>query len=437
MQIVAVVGRPNVGKSTLFNRIVGGRKAIVEDSPGVTRDRLYKEAEWLNRRFMLIDTGGFQWQTDDIYRQVKKQAEIAIEEADVIIFVVDNQTGLTIDDQDVAAILRKTGKPVILAVNKVDNFDNVEMELYQFYALGLGDPIPISSTHGMNIGDLLDAVVELFPSEPEEDENADVPRIAVVGRPNVGKSSLVNFLTGKERVIVSNIAGTTRDAIDTKIKANGKEYVLVDTAGLRRRSKVEENLEYYSVMRALSSIDRADVVFMMLDAVDGVTDQDKKIAGYVHEAGKPSIIVINKWDLVEKDTKTMKAFEEHVREKLGFVQYAPMLFISVETGQRVTKLLELADHVMEQAEIRIPTSTLNEFIAEVLSYNPPPTDKGKQLKIKYCTQAGIKPPSFVMFVNNVDLMHFSYKRHIENQLRKVFGFVGNPIVIIVKQNEKE
>lgn len=435
MPTVAIVGRPNVGKSTLFNRLAGGRVAIVEDTPGVTRDRIYREAEWLNKKFMLIDTGGLNWENDELSSEVKAQAEMAIEEADVIVFVVDAKTGIVADDEEIASLLRKSGKPVVLAVNKVENFD--KQPVYEFYSLGIGDPIPISALHGINTGDLLDKIVSYFPPKEEDDEPEDVIKVAIVGRPNVGKSSLVNYLLGGKRVIVSNIPGTTRDAIDTYVKWQNQNYLFIDTAGMRRKSKIENPVERYSVLRALRAIERADVVLILIDGTEGVTEQDKKIAGYVYEQGKGSIIVVNKWDLVPKDDKTMARYNENIREELGFMQYAPIMYISALTGQRVMKLFEVINLVAEQASRRIATSILNQLMSEIVALNPPPTDKGKRLKIFYTTQVGVKPPKFVLFVNEPDLMHFSYQRYIENQFRKAFGFEGNPIKFVVRQKKGE
>lgn len=437
--VVAIVGRPNVGKSTLFNRIAGGLVAIVENTPGVTRDRLYRDAEWLGRKFALIDTGGIEFRNADapIAAQMRRQAEIAIEEADLIIFVVDARLPPTPDDDLIARTLRRSGKPVILAANKVENFAQMESQLYDFLSLGLGEAIPISAVHGMNTGDLLDLVIANLPENSEEEYEPDVIRISVVGRPNVGKSSLVNTMLGKNRVIVSNIPGTTRDAIDTPFEQNGKHYVLIDTAGMRRKARIDELTEQYSVVRALRAVDRSDVILMLLDAVEGVTDQDKKIAGYVHEAGKAIILVVNKWDLIEKDEKTINKFERTIREELGFMQYAPTMFISALTGQRVAKIIELVDFVAEQHSARVTTSTLNTLLREWIHLNPPPSDKGRHLKIRYLTQVGVKPPTFVFFVNDPELMHFSYKRYLENQMRKHFGFEGTPIRMIIRQKDEE
>lgn len=435
--VVAIVGRPNVGKSTLFNRLAGGLVAIVEDRPGVTRDRLYRDSEWLGRKFTIIDTGGIEFKNEQtsIPTQMRKQAEIAIEESDVIVFVADAQNPITPDDEMIAQILRRSGKPVVLAANKVENF--AKAELYEFYSLGLGDPVPISAVHGMNVGDLLDEVITHFPAQEEEEYDPDIIRIAAIGRPNVGKSSLVNSLLGEERVIVSNIPGTTRDAIDTPFEHEGKHYILIDTAGMRRKGRIDELTEQYSVSRSLRAVDRSDVILMLIDAVEGVTEQDKKIAGYAHEAGKGIVLVVNKWDLVEKDDKTMNRFEKDIREELSFMLYVPTLFVSAKTGQRVNRLLELVDFVAEQNSTRVTTATINTLVREWVHLNPPPSDKGKRLKILYMTQVGVKPPTFVCFVNDPELMHFSYKRYLENQLRKSFGFEGSPIRLVIRQKDEE
>ncbi|MHB8124180.1 MAG: ribosome biogenesis GTPase Der [Desulfitobacteriaceae bacterium] len=437
--VVAVVGRPNVGKSTLFNRIAGGLVAIVENRPGVTRDRLYRNAEWLGRKFTLIDTGGIEFKDEStsIPAQMRRQAEIAMEEADVIILVVDAQLPPTLDDELIAQTLRRSGKPIILAANKIENFAKIDSQIYEYYCLGVGEPIPISAVHGMNTGDLLDMVISYFPKGEEEEYDPDIIRIAVIGRPNVGKSSLVNTLLGEERVIVSNIPGTTRDAIDTPFEREGKHYILIDTAGMRRKGRIEELTEQYSVVRSLRAVDRADVILMLLDAPQGITEQDKKIAGYAHEAGKGIILTINKWDLIEKDDKTMKKFDKQVREELSFMLYAPTIYVSALTGQRVTKIIELVDFVAEQNSTRLSTSTLNTLLREWVHLNPPPTDKGRRLKILYATQVGVKPPTFVFFVNDPELMHFSYKRYLENQVRQHFGFEGSPIRMIIRQKDEE
>ncbi|MCL1805667.1 MAG: ribosome biogenesis GTPase Der [Clostridiales bacterium] len=434
--IVAIVGRPNVGKSTLFNRLVGGRVAIVDDTPGVTRDRLYRDTEWKSRPMTIIDTGGIDMVEEEstILGQVRMQASIAMEEADVIVFVVDGKAGLSPEDEDLALLLRKTMKPVIVCVNKTDNFVN-NFDSVDFFSLGFDDPIPVSSLHGMNTGDLMDAIVDKLPEVPEEDREPDVIRIAVIGRPNVGKSSLVNAIIGQERTIVSEIAGTTRDAIDTPFKANGQNYVIIDTAGLRKRKSVESGPERYSVIRALRAVDRCDVALMVIDGSGGLIEQDKKIAGYADEAGRGLILVINKWDLVEKDQNTMHHMEKQLRQELGFLAYAPILFISALTRQRIGKLPELASFVAEQQSHRVTTSVLNDVIIRATELNPAPTDKGKRMKIFYSTQAGIKPPHFIFFVNDPELMHFSYLRYLENQIRKNFGFEGTPIRMTVRRKD--
>ena len=434
--IVAIVGRPNVGKSTLFNRLVGGRVAIVDDTPGVTRDRLYRDVEWKTRWMTIVDTGGLNLEEEEstILGQVRVQAAIAMEEADLIVFVVDGKAGLSPEDEDLAIMLKRTKKPVIVCVNKTDNFVN-NFDSVEFFRLGFGEPIPVSSLHGMNTGDLLDAIVDQLPALSGEDREPDVIRIAVIGRPNVGKSSLVNAIIGQERTIVSEIAGTTRDAIDTPFKANGQDYVIIDTAGLRKRKNVESGPERYSVIRALRAVDRCDVVLMLIDGSEGLIEQDKKIAGYADDAGRGLILVINKWDLVEKDQNTMHRMEKYLRLELGFLAYAPILFISALTKQRVGKLPELVSFVAEQQSNRVATSVLNDVVSQAVDRNPAPTDKGKRLKIYYCTQTGIKPPHFVFFVNDAELMHFSYLRYLENQIRKNFGFEGTPIRMTVRRKD--
>jgi GTP-binding protein len=435
---VAVVGRPNVGKSTFFNYLAGRRISIVEDTPGVTRDRIYTEIEWRSKKFTLIDTGGIEPYSEDIImQQMKRQAEIAIETADVIIFMVDAKDGMTATDKEVATMLRKSNKPVILTVNKVDRVGDPPPEVYEFYNLAIGDMIVISSVHGLGMGDLLDAVFEHFPEDIESDEDEDVIKVAVVGKPNAGKSSLINAILGENRVIVSNIPGTTRDAIDTHIEMEGQKYTFIDTAGIRRRSKINENIEKYSAIRSWTAIERADVCLIMIDAVDGVTEQDTKIAGYAHDQGKATIIVINKWDLVAKETGTLEEYRRQVNESLGFMTYAPVLFISAKTGQRVNKIYELIKYVAEQASFRISTGMLNDLVNEAVAMVQPPSDKGKKLKIYYMTQIGIKPPTFVIFVNDTQLFHYSYERYLENQLRKNFGFEGTPIRFIHRQRDKE
>lgn len=437
--VVAIVGRPNVGKSTLFNRIVGGLVAIVEDTPGVTRDRLYYDAEWLGRKFTLIDTGGIEFKdiTTPLSTQMKKQAEMAIDESDVVVLLVDGKTKLTPDDEQIAKYLRKAKKPILLVANKVENFNDFPLEAHEFLALGFGDPIPISAVHGLNVGDLLDTIVSKLPDEVVDDYDPDIVKIAVIGRPNVGKSSLVNMLLGEERVIVSDIPGTTRDAIDTPFVFEEKRYIIIDTAGIRRKKKIEELTENYSVIRSFRAVERADVVLMLIDPIEGVTDQDKRIVGYAHEVGKGIILIINKWDLVEKDEKTLNKYEKNLREELPFIQYAPTQFISAKTGQRVNKIMELVEFVAEQTSMRIQTSTLNDMLREWVHLNPPPSDKGKRLKVLYVTQKSVQPPMFIFFVNDPELMHFSYKRYLENQIRKSFGFEGSPIRIITRKRDKE
>ncbi|MCL1791178.1 MAG: ribosome biogenesis GTPase Der [Peptococcaceae bacterium] len=433
--LVAIVGRPNVGKSTLFNRIVGSRIAIVEDTPGITRDRLYFDAEWGRKRFTLIDTGGIELKDRSLTlsEMMKQQVDVAIEEADVVIFVVDGKTGPTAEDELIAKSLRQAKKTVLLVVNKVENFQGFAAQSYEYYALGLGDPIGVSAAHGLNTGDLLDAVVEALPPDNEEDYDPETVKVAVIGRPNVGKSSLVNKLLGEKRVLVSDIPGTTRDAIDTPFVYDDKNYILIDTAGIRRKKRIVDLAENYSVVRSFRAIDRSDVVLMMLDAVEGITDQDKRIAGYAHEEGKGIILVINKWDLIVKDHKTLDAYEKTVRNEMGFLAYAPTQFISAETGQRVNKIMDLVDFVAEQNCRRITTALLNEQLREWLHMNPPPTDKGKPLHILYATQLGVKPPTFIFFVNDPEMVHFSYKRYLINQLRQTFGFEGSPIRLVIRK----
>ena len=436
--IVAIVGRPNVGKSTLFNRLTRSKMAIVEDYPGVTRDRLYQDAEWNDRKFTLIDTGGIEVKSDDtILAQVRTQAQVAMEEADVIIFMCDIKAGVTNEDMEIAQMLRRTKKDVILAVNKVEDFSRME-DLYEFYTLGLDEPYPISASHGMNTGDLLDRLMELIDQFDEEEYEPDVIKIAVVGRPNVGKSSLTNAILGQERAIVSNIPGTTRDAIDTPFERNGQQYVIIDTAGMRRKSKVAETTtERYSVIRSLRAVDRADAVLMVINAEEGLIEQDKKIVGYAHEQGKAIILVVNKWDLIEKDDKTAITMEKEIRSELLFLQYAPMIFVSAMTKQRVHKLIDLINYGVEQNNLRISTSVLNEVIRDAVQLNPPPSDKGKRLKIFYATQSGVRPPTFVLFVNEPEIMHFSYERFLENKIRENFGFDGTPIKIVVRKRSED
>lgn len=432
--IVAVVGRPNVGKSSFFNKIVGQRVSIVDDTPGVTRDRIYSECEWLNNKFILIDTGGIEPKSDDvILSQMKVQAELAIDMADVILFMVSIHEGLTSNDEAIAIMLRKSKKPILLVVNKVDQTGNVPPELYEFYNFGLGEPFPVSSLHGHGTGDLLDEVVSHFPKQDDEYEDDDTIKVAVIGKPNVGKSSLINKILGENRVIVSDIAGTTRDAIDVEFEFNSQKYSFIDTAGLRKRKKIEEDIERYSTIRSLAAVDRSDVCLIMIDATEGVTEQDTKIAGYAHNQGKASIIVVNKWDLVEKDTKTMDNHRKDIAEKLSYMSYAPSIFISAKTGQRIDRLFELIKFVNEQSQTRISTGVLNDIINEAIALNQPPSDKGKPLKIFYGTQGSIKPPTFILFINNKEIFHFSYQRYIENQIRKAFGFEGTPIKIFLRE----
>ncbi|MCQ2406580.1 MAG: ribosome biogenesis GTPase Der [Oscillospiraceae bacterium] len=437
--IVAIVGRPNVGKSMLFNRIAGKRLSIVEDIPGVTRDRLYADCEWSGRSFKLIDTGGIEPTTDnEILLFMREQANIAINAADCIILVTDIQTGVTAADKDVASMLKRSHKPVILAVNKMDNASSDTGDIYEFYSLGLGDPIAVSAVHGHGTGDLLDAALQYFPPEDEAQEETDRINVAIIGKPNVGKSSLTNLISGQERVIVSDVAGTTRDAVDTPIDNEFGSYNFIDTAGIRRKSKVDDRIEKFSVMRAQLAIERADVCLIMIDARDGVTEQDTKIAGLAHEAGKASIIVVNKWDLVEKETGTMEKMRKDIMRDLSFMSYAPILFISAVTGQRVARIYELINYVNDQSNMRITTGMLNNVLEDAQARVQPPTDKGRRLKIYYMTQTGIKPPNFVVFCNRRDLFHFSYQRYLENQIRAVFGLEGTPIRMVIRQKgEKE
>ena len=432
--IVAIVGRPNVGKSTLFNKISGVRIAIVEDTPGVTRDRIYFDIEWSGRKMMLVDTGGIEPKTDSIIlKHIRTQAEIAIETADVIVFMTDIQAGVTADDRDICRMLLRSGKPVVLAVNKIDNIGNLPPEFYEFYELGMGDPVPLSSLHGTGSGDLLDRVTELLPPEKEDEEDEDAIKVAVIGKPNAGKSSIINRMLGEERLIVSDIAGTTRDAIDTRVENEYGKYIFIDTAGIRRQSKVEDRIERFSVLRAKLAVERADVCLIMIDGNEGITEQDEKIAGLAHEAGKASVIVVNKWDIVEKDNSTVKKFTDDVYTHLGYMTYAPLLFVSAKTGQRLSKLYEHINYVSNQAAMRATTGMLNDVLADAIARVQPPSDKGKRLKIYYMTQTGIKPPTFVIFCNDAQLFHFSYQRYIENKLREVFGFKGTPIRIVIRQ----
>lgn len=435
--IVAIVGRPNVGKSTLFNRIAGERISIVEDTPGVTRDRIYADAEWLDHHFTLIDTGGLEPDSDDMMlKHMYSQAEIAISSADVILFVVDVRTGMTDIDMQVANILRKADKPVVLAVNKVDDLAKYGMQVYEFYSLGLGDPFGVSGGQMIGLGDLLDEVVKHFPADKDDSAEDDSIKVAIIGKPNVGKSSLVNRILGENRVIVSDVAGTTRDAIDSEYELNGQKYVFIDTAGMRRKAKIKESIEKYSIIRAVAAVERADVCILMINAVEGITEQDTKVAGIAHEAGKAVIIAVNKWDLIEKDNHTMNKFLKDIDTEFKYLSYAPRIFISAATGQRVTKLFELITMVSENNSRRIATGMLNDVLIEAMAMNQPPAEKGKQLRIYYMTQVSVKPPTFVLFVNDTELLHFSYKRYLENQLRDAFGFVGTPIHFIAR-NRKE
>ena len=432
--LVAIVGRPNVGKSMLFNRLVGQRLSIVEDTPGVTRDRLYAECEWCGRKFDIVDTGGIEPTTDsEILLFMREQAQIAINAADVIVLVTDIRTGVTAADKDVANMLLRSRKPVVLAVNKADSTGAEDPALYEFYSLGLGDPIAVSAIHGHGTGDLLDECVKYFPEAEDEDEEPDYVKVAVIGKPNVGKSSLINRILGEKRLIVSNIAGTTRDAVDTLFENENGKFMFIDTAGIRRKSKVDERIEKFSVMRAQLAIERADVCLIMIDARDGVTEQDTKIAGLAHEAGKASIIVVNKWDLVDKETGTMEKMRKDIMRDLSFMSYAPILFISALTGQRVERIFELINYVNDQSSMRITTGMLNNVLADAQARVQPPTDKGRRLKIYYMTQTGIRPPHFVIFCNTAELFHFSYQRYLENQIRSVFGLEGTPIRLTIRQ----
>ena len=432
--IVAIVGRPNVGKSTLFNKLAGHRIAIVDDTPGVTRDRIYADADWLHHEFKLIDTGGIEPKSDDIIlAQMKRQAQIAIDTADVILFMVDSKQGLTDADAKVADILRRSGKPVILTVNKVDSFKRDMMDVYEFYNLGIGEPFPISAANQMGIGDLLEEIVKYLKDMPEDDEEDDTLKVAIIGKPNVGKSSIINRLIGENRLIVSDVAGTTRDAIDTEIQYHDKKYTFIDTAGLRRKNKIKEELEEFMILRTVSAVERADVAVLVINAEEGVTEQDAKIAGIAHERGKAMIIAVNKWDLIEKDNKSVGEFTRKVRQTLSFMPYAEILFISAQTGQRLTKLYELIDVVSENHAMRVATGVLNEILTQALVMQQPPSDKGRMLKVFYITQVAVKPPTFVIFVNDKKLMHFSYTRYIENQIRAAFGFRGTPLKFITRE----
>lgn len=434
MKFIAIVGRPNVGKSTLFNKLVGQRISIVDDTPGVTRDRIYAKGEWLNREFMLIDTGGIEPDSKDIIlSQMREQAQLAIDSADAIIFVTDIKTGMTSADQDVAQMLQKSGKPVVLCVNKCDSLGADPPEIYEFYNLGLGDPIAVSSVHGHGTGDLLDAVFDKMPDEAADETDDEITKVAVIGKPNAGKSSLVNKIAGEKRMIVSDKAGTTRDAVDTVITRKDKKYLLIDTAGIRRKSRISDNVEKYSVLRAYMAVDRADVCVIMIDAEEGFTEQDSKIAGYAHEQGKASVVAVNKWDLIDKDGKTMQEFAKKLENDFSFMSYVPFVFISAVTGQRIDKLFELIDYTVEQNARRIPTGRLNELLSYATARVQPPSDKGKRLKLYYMTQPSVKPPTFICFCNNKELFHFSYQRYLENQIREAFGLDGTPIRLIPRE----
>lgn len=436
--IVAIVGRPNVGKSTLFNALAGKKISIVKDTPGVTRDRIHADVDWLDHKFTMIDTGGIEPDSNDIIlSQMREQAQIAIDTADVIIFMTDVKQGLVDSDAKVADMLRRSHKPVILVVNKVDNFNKMMADVYEFYNLGIGDPVPISASQRSGLGDMLDKVVNYFADLNLEQEEDDRPRIAIVGKPNVGKSSIINKITGESRVIVSNIAGTTRDAIDTDVKWNGKDYVFIDTAGLRRKSKVKEEIEKYSIIRTVTAVERADVVIIVIDAVEGITEQDAKIAGIAHENGKGIIIAVNKWDAIEKNDKTVYEYTNKVRDILSFMPYAEIMFISAKTGQRLPKLFDMIDFVIANHAMRIETGVVNEIMAEAVALQQPPSDKGKRLKLYYITQVSVKPPTFVIFVNDKQLMHFSYTRYIENKIREAFGFKGTPLRFIIRERKED
>ncbi|MCX7950799.1 MAG: ribosome biogenesis GTPase Der [Clostridiales bacterium] len=435
--IVAIVGRPNVGKSTLFNRLAGRRIAIVEDTPGVTRDRLYCEVEWLNNKFTLIDTGGIEMDTEDvILKQMRRQAEIAIETADVIVFMVDGKTGITADDYEVANMLRKTNKPVVLVVNKIDNIE-MEDNKYEFYNLGIGEPYTIAASSGLGLGDMLDAIVSHFKDRADDEEESPEIKVAIIGKPNAGKSTLLNKIVGEERSIVSDIPGTTRDAIDSYVEIGEDKFLFIDTAGIRRKSKVKEDVEKYSVLRSITAIERADVCLVMIDAEEGVTEQDERIAGYAHEEGKAVVIVVNKWDKIEKNDKTMNEFTKDIRKDLAFLSYAPIIFISAKTGQRINKLIDLIKYVANQHAMRIKTGVLNEVISEAVMMKQPPIERGKPLKIYYVTQASTKPPTFIFFVNDTNIIHFSYERYLENQLRQHFGLEGTPIRFIYRAKQED
>ena len=436
--IVAIVGRPNVGKSTLFNVLAGEKISIVQDTPGVTRDRIYADINWLDYNFTLIDTGGIEPESDNIIlKSMREQAEIAIETADVILFMTDVRQGMVDDDAKVADKLRRSMKPIVLVVNKVDSFEKFMPDVYEFYNLGLGDPHPISGSSRLGIGDMLDEVVSHFNESAKDDTEDERPRIAIIGKPNVGKSSIINKLLGEDRVIVSDIAGTTRDAVDTEIVRNGREYVFIDTAGLRRKSKIKEDIERYSIIRTVSAVERCNVAVLVIDATEGITDQDAKIAGIAHDRGKGMIIAVNKWDAIEKNDKTIYKFTEEIRNKLSYMPYAELLFISAQTGQRLPKLFETIDAVIENHSLRIATGVLNEIMSEAVAMQQPPSDKGKRLKLYYITQVSVKPPTFVIFVNDKELMHFSYTRYIENRIRESFGFRGTPLKFIIRERKEK
>jgi len=436
--VVAIVGRPNVGKSTLFNKLIGERLSIVDDTPGVTRDRIYGDCEWLNRHFLLIDTGGIEPKSDDIIlKQMRRQAQLAIDSAEVIIFVTDLRSGVVATDEDVAAMLLKSGKPIVLCVNKCDTVGETPLEFYEFYNLGLGDPIAVSSVHGHGTGDLLDAVMQYLPEDVEEEEESSLIKVAVIGKPNVGKSSLINAISGEERAIVSDIAGTTRDATDTYISNEFGEFMFIDTAGLRRKSKVEDQIEKYSVIRAKMAVEKSSVCVIMIDALEGFTEQDSKVAGIAHEMGKACIIAVNKWDALEKDGKTMDNYRKKLMVDFSFMSYAPIIFISAKTGQRLDRLFELIRFVDEQNSMRISTGKLNDVLASATARVQPPTDKGKRLKIYYMTQASTRPPTFVCFVNDKELFHYSYQRYLDNQIREIFGLEGTPTRFVIREREKD
>ena len=436
--VVAIVGRPNVGKSTLFNALAGEKIAIVKDTPGVTRDRIYADVTWLDKEFTLIDTGGIEPDSKDIIlSQMREQAQIAIDTADVIIFITDVKQGLVDADSKVADMLRRSGKPVVLVVNKVDNFDKYMPDVYEFYNLGIGDPVAVSAASRLGLGDMLDEVVKHFPEGGGEEEEDDRPRVAIVGKPNVGKSSIINRLLGENRVIVSDVAGTTRDAVDTEIVHNGKEYIFIDTAGLRRKNKIKEELERYSIIRTVTAVERADVVLMVIDATEGVTEQDAKIAGIAHERGKGIIIVVNKWDAIEKNDRTMREYEKDIRQVLSFMPYAEIMYVSAVTGQRLIKLYDMIDMVIENQTLRIATGVLNEIMTEAVAMQQPPSDKGKRLKLYYITQVSVKPPTFVIFVNDKELMHFSYTRYLENKIREAFGFRGTSLKFFIRERKEK